>query len=183
MGRSGALRACIGGAKLMECLRRPLSSVSLRGGFLRCVSLSDLRHSFLNDFAANFEEADAVAFATACLVSRLRCYELDESSDDAIELVVQARVLLNVATHDRDFQTRKCFASRAQRAVVARRPILSAAIHAFCKIERHGATTAPELAGQIAIAKLNPPQRWLELFQDFQDDVINAEHVAFLLTR
>ena len=30
-------------------------------------------------------------------------YELDECSDDAVKLVVQARVLLNVAAHNRDF--------------------------------------------------------------------------------
>jgi hypothetical protein len=41
----------------------------------------------------------------------------------------------------------------------------------------------PELATQISIAHLNPPQRRLELLQDFQNDVINAEHVAFFLAR
>ena len=36
-------------------------------------------------------------------------YELDERSDDAVEPVVQARIWLNVAAHDGDFETRECF--------------------------------------------------------------------------
>ena len=37
-------------------------------------------------------------------------YELDECGDDTVELVVQARVLLNVAAHNCDFHARECFA-------------------------------------------------------------------------
>jgi hypothetical protein len=67
--------------------------------------------------------------------------------------------------------------------VVARTAIFSAAVHAFGEVERHEATTTPELASQISIAHLNPPQRRLQLLQDSQNDVIDSEHVAFLLAR
>jgi len=67
--------------------------------------------------------------------------------------------------------------------VVARRAILSAAVHALCEIEGHGAAATPELPSKVPIAELNPLHAWLKLLQNLQNDVINAEHVAFLQTR
>jgi len=59
----------------------------------------------------NFGEEDAVANATTSFAAWLPGYELDEcSDDDRVELVVHARVWLNVAAHDRDFQARERFA-------------------------------------------------------------------------
>jgi len=55
--------------------------------------------------------------------------------------------------------------------------------NALGEVESDRATATPELASQVAIAAFNPPQGWLQLLQDLQNDVINAEHVAFLRTR
>jgi hypothetical protein len=57
--------------------------------------MSHLRHDFLNDFAANLGGADAVASRTASsepLAAWLPGDELDESSDDAVELVVSGEL-------------------------------------------------------------------------------------------
>ena len=88
--------------------------------------MSHLRHDFRNHFVTNPGAADGVALATCsfgrqrrlrCSSSgRLRADEFDESTDDAVELVVQAGVLFDVAADNGDFETRECFAGRAESA-------------------------------------------------------------------
>ena len=63
--------------------------------------------------------------------------QLDKGTDDAVELVVQAGVLLDVAADDGNFQTRESFAGRAESAVVTRGAIFSAAVHALGEVESH----------------------------------------------
>ena len=100
--------------------------------------MSHLRHDLRNHFATNSGAADGVALATrGCGRQRplrrrwLPADQLDEGCDDAVELVVQAGVLLDVAADDGNFQTRESFAGRAESAVVTRGAIFSAAVHAL----------------------------------------------------
>jgi hypothetical protein len=113
--------------------------------------VSHVRHAFRSDFAGNSGTDDGVALATPLLMQMgLPANELDEGSDDAVEQVVQGWVLLNVTADDGDFQTRERFAGRAERAVVAHRAIVSAAVHAFRAGVKRAAFARAERGGRIA---------------------------------
>lgn len=61
---------------------------------------------------------------------RLRAHQPDERADDAVKLLIQLLALPDVAEDRRDFETRQRLARRAERGVVARGPIVTAAVHA-----------------------------------------------------
>jgi hypothetical protein len=59
----------------------------------------------------------------------LRPAEQHQRADDAVQLVPQLLVLFHVAGERGNLQTRKRLARRAERAVIARLPILTATVH------------------------------------------------------
>src|SRR5207253_614818 len=53
----------------------------------------------------------------------------DEGTNDAVELVVQLRIWLDVAAHHRDLQTAQGLPRGAKRTVIARAPVFSPTVH------------------------------------------------------